>query len=186
MTEGQGTASALVRLDSLPLQVEVVAEPDPGTLLRWNGENLEVLHAVAACDDVPRDLRDEHGALALELARLDAKLRLVLRLLGRLTEGRMPPRVSVRLGASRLEWTGRAPASPGQYLVGSLYLSPLVPQPLLLPGRLVATSGAVAADLRNALQYEGLSPPVIEALERHIFQHHRRSIAHARPVPADR
>lgn len=174
--------SQLVRSDCLPL--EVVATPVPGSeqLLRWNADNLELLHAVAAIDELPREAREDHGPVAVELAKLDAKLRLILRLLGRQMAGSLPPPHPVRIGSARLQWTGPAPAAPGGHAIARLYLSPLVMEPLSLPGRLGAPAADGSGRTWQALQYEGLSNLVVAALEKHIFLHHRRAVAQSRPA----
>jgi len=38
----------------------------------------------------------------------------------------------------------------------------------------------------SALDYEGLAGPVADALAKHVFLHHRRSIALARPTATTR
>ena len=179
---GARASSNLLRIDALPISVETCDAPGSGTLLRWNTDNLELLHAVAACEEVVREAREDHSALALEVARVDARLRLVLRLLARLAASTVPPVREIRLGAAQVEWEAMSPGAPGTHAVASIWLTPQVPEPLRLPGRLATAPPGPGGRSWVQLVYEGVSAPVVEALERHIFLHHRRAIALARPV----
>ena len=180
MDADRESSNAQCRHDLLPVLVEAVEAPGAGTLLRWNSDNLELLHVVAACEEMSREIREDHGAIGTELARIDARLRLVLRLLGRLSASALPPASEVAIGMSAFEWRGSLAAEPGTCAVASVWLSPQVPEALRLPGRLRAA--AERGEGWSGLDYEGLAGPVADALAKHIFLHHRRSIALARPA----
>ena len=173
----------LVRADRLPLVVAVIEPPSIELLHRWNSDNLDLLHALAAFEDAPREGRDDHGPFAAEIGKLDAKLRLILRLLGRLTAAGtpLPDECELRFGADRLEWVGPAVGPPGARAVARLHLSPLINEPLRLPGRLETTpvTGAQGSTW-HCLRYEGLDPLTVDAIEKHIFLYHRRAVAKAR------
>lgn len=177
------SGSALSRTDVLPLEVVAVEASSGEDLLRLNTENLELLHAVAAFDDLSKEARDDHGPLAQELARLDAKLRLILRLLGRQSAARLPAARAVRLGSERIEWQGPAPGPVGTAAVALLYLAPSIHEPLQLPGQLAEPTQDESGRTWSRLRYEGLSGLVVTALEKHVFMHHRRAVAHARQAP---
>ncbi|MFO1406046.1 MAG: PilZ domain-containing protein [Steroidobacteraceae bacterium] len=172
--------SVLCRHDLLPVEVVAIEAPGPGALQRWNSDDLELLHVIAACEESARDVREEHGPVAAELARIDARLRLALRLLGRLAAPALPPAREVSLGTGRLEWRSDGPGGLDDWVLASVWLSPQVPEPLRLPGRRVAASDATGG--WAALRYEGLAGPVEDALAKHVFLHHRRSVALARPA----
>ncbi|HVN41406.1 MAG TPA: PilZ domain-containing protein [Steroidobacteraceae bacterium] len=171
---------ALVRVDSLPLRVTLCDPWTPEALYRCNSENLDLLHAIAAFDQAPREPHDEHASLAGELARLDAKLRLVLRLLARQLAPNLPPPCDVRLGAEQLSWLGPPVGTPGAHAVAELYVSPVVVEPLRLPGILLAGAPPEERQTWQALRFQGLSAALVDALEQHVFLHHRRAIAQAR------
>ena len=105
----------LVRADRLPLAVTAIESPSLELLQRWNSDNLDLLHALAAFEDAPRESRDDHGPFAAEIGKLDAKLRLILRLLGRLTAAGtpLPAECELRFGAGQLEWAGPAVGPAG-------------------------------------------------------------------------
>jgi hypothetical protein len=184
MDADRESSNAQCRHDLLPVVVEAVEAPGAGTLLRWNSDNLELLHMVAACEEASREIREDHGAIGTELARIDARLRLALRLLGRLTSSALPAACEVAIGISTFEWRGPLPAEPGRHALASVWLSPQVPEALRLPGRLRAV--AAGGEGWSALDYEGLAGPVADALAKHVFLHHRRSIALARPTATTR
>jgi hypothetical protein len=176
----------LVRADRLPLAVAALESPSLELLHRWNSDNLDLLHALAAFEDAPRESRDDHGPFAAEIGKLDAKLRLILRLLGRLTAAGtpLPAECELRFGAGQLEWVGPAVGSVGTHAVAQLYLSPLITEPLRLPGLLVAAPAGVAGHEWQCLRYQGLSPLTVDAIEKHIFLYHRRAVARARQQQA--
>ena len=173
----------LVRADRMPLAVLVHDAPSVELLHRWNNDNLDLLQALAAFEDAPREGRDDHGPCAAEIGKLDAKLRLILRLLGRLTAAgtSLPDERDLRFGADQLEWTGTAIGPVGARAVAQLHLSPLINEPLRLPGLLVVhPAGAAAEPGWQCLRYEGLDPLTVNAIEKHIFLYHRRAVAKAR------
>lgn len=176
----------LVRADRLPLAVAAIESPALELLQRWNSDNLDLLHALAAFEDAPRESRDDHGPFAAEIGKLDAKLRLILRLLGRLTAAGtpLPAECELRFGAGQLEWAGPAVGPAGAPAVAQLYLSPLISEPLRLPGLLVtAPTGATGHEWQR-LRYVGLAPLAVDAIEKHIFLYHRRAVARARQQQA--
>jgi hypothetical protein len=172
----------LVRADRLPLAVVAVEPPSLELLHRWNSDNLDLLQALAAFEDSPREGRDDHGPIAAEIGKLDAKLRLILRLLGRLTAAGtpLPDERELRFGADRLEWNGLTVGPAGARAVAHLHLSPLINEPLRLPGLLVVKPAGAAESTWQCLRYEGLDPLTVDAMEKHIFLYHRRAVAKAR------
>lgn len=172
----------LVRADRLPLVVAVIEPPSIELLHRWNSDNLDLLHALAAFEDAPREGREDHGPFAAEISKLDAKLRLILRLLGRLTAAStpLPDEHELRFGADRLEWTGPAIGPAGVRAVAHLHLSPLINEPLRLPGLLLLNPAGAAEPAWQCLRYQGLDPLTVDAIEKHIFLYHRRAVAKAR------
>lgn len=151
--------------------------------------NLYVLDAVAAVEDnVPGRLHEEQPELHLELQRMDAKLQLLMDMVARLLRRaeRFPQRHALRLSVERVEVSADVPdISLGAEGILSLHLHPAIPAPLQLFGRVVHEAHD---DDGHWLHFQPgpLSDAEKEALSRHVFRHHRRSIAAARQAtPAD-
>jgi hypothetical protein len=178
---GSGT-TRLVRVDRLPLAVAAIEPPSIELLHRWNSDNLDLLHALAAFEDAPREGRDEHGPCTAEISKLDAKLRLILHLLSRLTAAATPQpgECELRFGADQLDWAGPAVGPVGRHVLAQLHLSPVISEPLRLPGLLVAPPADTAGREWQCLRYEGLYPLTVDSIEKHIFLSHRRAVAMAR------
>ena len=175
-------ADGLVFEDALPLCWEVVDDlPDAAHLARLNEADEALLRVISALEEYRPEPGEEHAEVAQELARLDFKLSLVLDLVGQLLSRQLtlPESLPVRLGARGLEWPAADPPRPGAHLIVSLYLHPGYPRPLELPG-VVAGVDPLPVGGRVRLAFRGLGEPVEDWLEKFIFRHHRRSIAHAR------
>lgn len=139
--------------------------------------NTEVLRILSSLDEHAVSGHTEEAERGQELMRLEAKLDLVLDLLGHLLrrDTVLPVPSPVRLSASALEWTGSDLPDTGTSIVLEVYLDERYPRPL----RLFAQVAAVTQD--RCLARFSLSDDVMrDALEKFIFRHHRRSIAHRR------
>jgi hypothetical protein len=172
--------------DALPLRfVRLERLPEGAALAGINQENQQALVADASLDEqrpISGEKKvDEEHALAEDLQRVEFKVNVLIQLVARLlkTVGDLPPVRSVRLHARGLEWLPvEEDVRPGLGIV-SLHVSRHFPQPLQLPGRLLGThEDSEGRWLRFA--FEGLSPGVIELLERLVFRHHRRLVAGSR------
>ncbi len=148
-------------------------------------DNRRVLDAVSVLEEYHGDSEAAStmtmGTMTHEIARLDAKLDLLLVVLGKLLrqQAPLPPAVRLRLSASALTWIAAEPPPDGQTGWVSLYLNELVPEPLTLPGRatsVLAEGGERWVEVRFAELPAGLQ----DSLEKHVFRHHRRAIAEAR------
>jgi hypothetical protein len=94
----------------------------------------------------------------------------------------LPPVRSIRFHAQGLEWrVDDEEVHPGVGLV-HLHVSRYFPQALVLPGRV----GGVHGDQEGRwvrFEFQGLSPVIVDLLERMIFLHHRRLVAGSRTAP---
>lgn len=184
MSDSEGSlGEGIIYEDQLPLSWrELPADPEPARLARWNLANEQVLHLVAALEEHHHEPADEHSPQAHELARLDFKINLVLELVGELLTRQLslPAEREVKLSAQAIQWAEPEAGhpGPGAWVLITLYVHPQLPKPLTLLGevRAAAPSGRVVAELR------GVSEAVRDLLEKLIFRHHRRSIAHMRPA----
>ncbi|GAB3735856.1 hypothetical protein GCM10028862_19990 [Luteimonas pelagia] len=139
------------------------------------------LHALAVIEDRRGEDPDEHGPLALALDRIEARLDLLAMQLGQvLPGGGADP-------ARRLRWSARgaclpvdAPLAPGTAGVLRVLPADALCQALRLPARVVACREDEAGALAAWVRFEGLTPGVESALERHLFRIHRRAVADRR------
>lgn len=168
--------------DRLPLEWITGATPEVDEKQRAT-TNLYVLEAVSAIEEHSLDrVSEEQPELHQELHRLDAKLHLLLDMVARLlrSHDRLPQPHAVRVAVELIEIeAGTANMADGAEGVLHLHLHPAIPAALLLPGRI---TGTVRGEEGDWLQFQPgeLSAPELEALSRHVFRHHRRSIAAAR------
>lgn len=153
--------------------------PADAALARCFETALTVLGVVAARDERHRAEGTEDGAPSPELAWMDAKLNLLLELVGTLLarEQALPPVRALRLNAHGVAWADDAPPPVGARGIVALHLDACPAVPLRLPGR-VAPRGP--GDSRCVVLFHDLPAPLQEALERLVFRDHRRRIAEAR------
>lgn len=162
--------------ERLPAAFVPGASPAPGAAAR----DLMLLRALAMMEEGTDPVREDGDARSAEFARVEAKLDLVLALLGAVVATRaqalplLPLRWS-RLGA-RLRLPG-PPAAPTGVL--QVHLDPRLPLALELPARLVGTE-SLGAECLAWLRFDDLDPALESALERHVFRRHRRAVADAR------
>lgn len=121
---------------------------------------------------------EQPSAQDVEIQRLHAKLDLLLSAVGELAPRFLnrPPRINLQLSWSRLRWPRAADTTAADTLGWvELHLHPIVLQPLRWPARMLSGDGAWAeAEFLPAGEAAQL------ALERHVFQQHRRAVAAAR------
>jgi hypothetical protein len=139
-----------------------------------------LLRALAVMEEGGEPEREDGDARTAELARVEAKLDLVLALLGAVAAARAPDLPEVALRWSRVGARLRlaeAPALPHGVL--RVHLDPRLPQPLELQVRVVGTE-PTGAGVLAWLRFEALDPGLEAALERHVFRRHRRAVAESR------
>jgi hypothetical protein len=152
--------------------------PDAAALALINDRNASVLVAVSALMDRRSDTSEDDSPLTQEVARLDAKLNVLMEIVNRLLlpQSGLPPRIALRFNASGavLPWDG-LPAV-GQTALLKIHFDACRALPLELPG--VRLAGPT--DGKGFLGFEGLTEPVRDGIERLVFRQHRRQIAEAR------
>lgn len=171
--------------DALPLGFERLERlPEGPALAGLNLENQQVLVADASLDEQrphAEKKSDEEPELAEDLQRLEFKVNVLIQLVARLLNrgASLPPVRSIRFHGQGLEWRlDDEEVQPGVGLV-HLHVSRYFPQALVLPGRIV---GVHSDDEGRwvSFAFAGLSPLLVDLLERMIFRHHRRLVAGAR------
>lgn len=121
---------------------------------------------------------DEHDEVSLELRRQELKINLLLDMVGELLakQKQLPAPVKLNLTSLGMEWPNNAAKfKVGEKLAIALYISPPTPKELRLYGEVVAGEG----DETTAIHFVGLNQSVKDWLEKFIFRHHRRTIAHS-------
>jgi hypothetical protein len=169
---------ALSFADSLPLAWHPGAAAAEGIENdRLSDANLRLLSNIAQLEE-RTVLGDEPTQQEMELARLHAKMDVVLELLGALVPRyvAVPPRVALHLSWQGVAWhSGDAAFAVGQTGAIEIYLHPTLLQPLRWPARIARIDGGWVA-----ARFLPLAHPCQQALERHVFKHHRRAVAERR------
>jgi hypothetical protein len=167
---------------SLPFSIQVLeSAPDAEHLAYWNEYNEAALRSMAALDEYTNQLPEEHANQGHELARLEFKVNLVLDLVGQLLAQQMllPEAVWLKVGAHGVQWSSPEAPAVGEPLLLQIYLTPTYPRPLELPATVVKLE-TLTVGARCTAAFKGCSEPVQDWLEKLIFRHHRRRVAHAR------
>lgn len=161
--------------DRLPLRwTPQAALPEGLEAERLAESNLRLLSTVAMiAEHAPA--KDDPTPAELEMQRMHLKLNLLLELVGSFLaqQSARPQAVALRLSWHGVAWSGGG-AEQGASGIVELYLSPALPQPLRLPARIVAAGEQTVAEFAAMPEF------CQAALERHVFQHHRREVAETR------
>jgi hypothetical protein len=133
---------------------------------------------VDAFDLAATELSEEDEAA---LAPLHHKLNLLIEMIGRTCYGNaieLPPPTRVELGLRELSWATASGAATGDWLTASLYIHPIVLEPLVLCGQVVASEPAEdGAAHRNVLQLSPMGSASAELLGRFVFHENRRNVS---------
>jgi len=173
---------ALTYEDYLPVDLRRVSDyPDEP---RSNGLNLqaeEVLHSILLLEKQHVDLTDEESdRLSGELSYIDFKLNTLLDLMVRVFAKQLniPPDIHSYLSSTRLRCITTFTAKIGDKLYADIYLSRRFPRPVTFYATVVKCDGVQGDDSSFIeLEFENMSQPVCDLLERFIFLKHRRMIA---------
>ena len=139
-----------------------------------------LLTSLALSENARSEDGDEHAEPSSALQRVEAKLDLVLGLLGTMKNqrGDLPPPTVLRWSTrgARIDVLGDALAiRPGARGVLRVQPADWLPDCIELPAHAIAVDGA-----RTWLAFEPLPPPLADALERHLFRLHRKQVAESR------
>lgn len=162
----------------LPLNWTTLSDHQPMQTEQWQHEAVALLRALAVIEaPIAEADRDISSAAGKAMERLEAKVDMALSLIMQLAhqQRKLPEAHPVILRANSVEWTDASAPDKDQFILLSLYLSPRLPQPLLLP----ATVAAVAHHENGAhirAKFIALDQEMEEWLERTLFRFHRRSI----------
>jgi hypothetical protein len=142
-----------------------------------NERHASVLMALSALMERRVDNPDEDSAISQDMARLDAKLNVLIEIVNRLLlpESALPTRTHVKFNATGawLPDVGGLQAGDSAALV--VHFDGCRALPLELPGTVQA-----GPQQGTFLAFQGLSDTVRQEIERLVFRQHRRQIAEAR------
>jgi hypothetical protein len=179
--EQQLFADALTCSGDFPAAFSPIA-PESGTAERAAARSEAALHSIALIEDTQPDELDEHGSTELALQRVEAKLNLILDLLGKLARrggDTLPLRAMrwSRRGVALQQPFGTAEAASGFLLIQAVGW---LPQPLELPVECLASAATENGETLLYLRFAPRPPSLEAAIERHLFRLHRRQIAIAK------
>lgn len=178
-------ADAELFQDSISCELALPAEFRLGSAVARLGAAEAVLRGIAQVEDLrAEELGEERGELPQAVARIEAKLDLVLALIGQLARqsGHALPLRPVRWSRRgiRLETGVRSGAATGA--AGTLAVQPAdwLPENVELPVTVLAESASGSGGFFLWLRFGELGSGLEVALERHLFRLHRRQVADAR------
>ncbi len=145
--------------------------------------NEEVLRTITLLDEHFSEMNDEHDVTTQGLQRIDFKLNLVLDLVGQVLAYNLtlPDAVSVSFNTDAVQWEGLSAPDPGTMVKIELYVSRKYPRAIVLYGKVQAVQ-PLAGTFKTGVILEGLSEIARDGLDKLIFRHHRRRVAHARRI----
>lgn len=153
--------------------------PGAAATAGMHDRNTAMLRMLGLLDEPIAEARDDKSGHDAETPRVEAKLDLMLHVVGMLVAHQLPPppAVGVQLSCRGLVWRD-APRSLALGDAGRLTLNlhPAIPLPLDLAASVVAVDHD-ASPSRAWLAFETLPEPLAAALERFTFRRHRRAIA---------
>jgi hypothetical protein len=166
--------------DLLPLAWLPLAKlPKPFDPLRLAEANLRTLSSLAQIEErshLSEDQNPHDQEIARLHAKLDALINVVSTVLPRFVS--LPAAASLHLSWQGIVWTTvEAPPAVGESGYIDLYLHPGLLKALRMPAKIVRVRDSeVRAD------FDEVPEICREALERHVFQRHRRAVADRRTV----
>ncbi len=161
-------------------RLPIVFSADPIDTAAAAAQALGLLRALALIDEARDGEREDGDPQTAELARIEAKVDLLLSLFGAMLRERQPALPSSVVRWSRTGARFLTNAAPSR-TSGHLRILPdaRLPQVLEIPARVIATR-AETQGVTLWLRFDALDPVLEAALERHVFSRHRRQIALAR------
>lgn len=160
---------------TLPLDWEVETSVSASALEQRRYSNISLLKALAAIEAVTQESDDIPVSMRKDMERMESKLDMLLMLVARLAQDAtpLPPDHEISLSQGQITWKESSPTLPGagQALRIRLFLSPRIPQPLVLQVVVVGSmQGEIEADFTSVDDELG------EWLTRTIFRYHRRAV----------
>ncbi len=137
------------------------------------------LSAIAVIEDSRNE--EEEGTQGLALRRIEAKLDLLLTLVGNLhTQANGDSRVQLKWSAQGVRMPAGSDCTEGSTGLFRMQATPWLPEPLVLPAQVIACAPGEDGTPCQWLQFGPLPESTRAALERHVFRQHRRAVAERR------
>ena len=137
------------------------------------------LSAIAIIEDSRNE--EEEGPQGLALRRIEAKLDLLLTLVGNLNaQANADPRVPLKWSAQGVRMPAGKACVEGSTGLFRMQATPWLPDPLALPAAVIACAPGDDGAPSQWLQFGPLPDATRAALERHVFRQHRRAVAELR------
>lgn len=136
-----------------------------------------LLRVLAQLESAQPHLEDDVSLDSQRWQSLEARVDLCLNMLGQLLlrDIPLPPPTSLRLSASSAEWLQGQALEVGSQGSLAMYLSPAVPQALILPAK-IRHCQAEGDAWRVVAQFELQDAELLDWLDKTLFRRHRREI----------
>ena len=173
----QATEKGLEFNGRLPLSVEKIAQtPTAAELVLVNGGNEQLLKTVMLLEE--KVDADEDDEILQELKKQDMKITLLLDMLSTLIiqTNAIPPAQDITLIDSGIRIRNSNIAGYDGLACVKIYINAAIPRPLVLYG--TCQTEADSQDLQ--ITFQGMSPSLINGLDKYIFRFHRRMVANSR------
>ncbi|MGQ5522962.1 PilZ domain-containing protein [Chitinimonas sp. PSY-7] len=147
-------------------------EPQAGS------DGILLLRVLALLEAAPPNYNEDDSVETLRWQGLEARVDLCMMLLGQLLlrDGLLPDVCPVELSGEGASWTSPGKLSSGQHGTLALYLSPRIPQPLLLPASLTDVQQKDDGSWLVQARFELGDLELQDWLDKTIFRRHRREI----------
>ena len=164
----------------VPLSWHLETNPAADQIAVWMYGNVTLLQALSAIETMPPEKESDMGSgsgSGKVLERLEFKVDLALSLLSKLLAKNtaLPDNYRAFLSAEGMEWICKEAAEQGDEIVISAYISPKLPQPLILPARIEAVQREETGTRIHAA-FTHLNEETQDWLSRTVFRYHRRAI----------
>jgi len=164
---------------TLPLIWRTKSGPTDDEITVWMYDNVTLLRALATIEAFqPENEVDTATGTGKTLQHLEFKIGLTLNLIAKLlTQSIILPHAHpVFLSADGMEWIcGEPPPTQGEDILISTFISPKLPQPLVLPAK-VAAVRKEEGGTRIYATFTHLNEEARDWLSRTVFRYHRRAI----------
>lgn len=164
---------------TLPLIWRTKSAPSDDEITVWMYDNVTLLRALATIEAFqPENEVESATGTGKALQRLEFKIDLTLNLMAKLLTQSivLPPAHPVFLSADGMEWIcGEHTPMQGEDILISTFISPKLPQPLVLPAK-VAAVRKEECGTRIYATFTHLNEEARDWLSRTVFRNHRRAI----------
>lgn len=171
-------ASTVSYTASLPLSWQAIS-PESNQSARQFHANIVLLRGLAAMEaagsaDGDHERETPQGKV---LERLETKIDIALSLLARfgMEQLSLPSQSEVTLGVQFIEWDDAAPPQVNQEIALTVYLSPKLPEPLVLNAKVISVL-PTDKGFHCLAEFSECDEEFIDWMTRTVFRYHRRAL----------